>query len=355
LLAHELAHVVQQQPVTSLKNGELEPATGSEEREASRAAESVARGGSASIQSETGPRLARDAPAEGERATEQAPESTIGRYVDVFEEVYYDMGYLPEEQGRLSKWLQVKYADGTSIDINIDEFSQTAMSLTEAGRAMANGTVGRGDRIFPSVLNPTTTPRLFAARQAALEIMEQHHFEIAMISTGTSLFLITTGAPLMTLGPEGVPPLPTTTWRRLDRAPVAAGTAAGTLVSRATSQLFQFFQGLLKSGEAGEIVVEGVGLGGVRVALFGEQLVARYQMIVRTVGESGAGRLVHEAFEQAAIQAARQAGAKTARVAVELVQNPAWRDFLENSRSYRPGVLELEGKIISVWTRVFTL
>jgi len=89
LLAHELAHVVQQQPVTSLKSADLELATRSEEREASRAAESIARGGSASIQPKTGPRLARDTPAEEERAAGEAPELAIARYVDLFEEVYY--------------------------------------------------------------------------------------------------------------------------------------------------------------------------------------------------------------------------------------------------------------------------
>jgi len=267
---------------------------------------------------------------------------------------YYDLGHLPAEQGHLSKWLQVKYADGTFIDINIDEFSETGMSLAETGRAMANKTIGRGDRIFPSVLNPSTTPRLFAARQAALEIMDQHNFEIAMISTGTALFLITTVAPLMTLGAQGAPSLPTATWRRVERVPGSAPAAVGTLMSRAKSQLFNLFQGLLKSGKAGEITVEGVGLGGVRVALSGKELIARYQMIVRTVGESGAGRLVHEAFEQAAIQAAQQAGAKTVRVAVEFVQNPAWREFLIG-RGYHLDVLQLEGKVISVWTRVFTL
>jgi hypothetical protein len=75
-------------------------------------------------------------PPEPEPTADVAAELPLGRYVDLFEEVYYDLNYLPEKQGYLSPWLRVKYGDGTFIDISVDEFSDAEMSLADTGRAM---------------------------------------------------------------------------------------------------------------------------------------------------------------------------------------------------------------------------
>jgi hypothetical protein len=184
-------------------------------------------------------RIARQEPAAAEAPEQKPADLSIGQFVDLFEEIYYDPSYRPDQPGYLSNWLRVKYADGTWIEININELSETTMPLAEAGRAMADAAIGRGNRIFPSVLNATTTPRLLAARRSALEIMAQHDFEIEMISTGVAMFLITSGAPLTTLGPAGAPPLPSSSWRRVDRprVPVPAATVAQS-VAEVSDEIF---------------------------------------------------------------------------------------------------------------------
>jgi hypothetical protein len=137
----------------------------------------------------------------------------------------------------------------------------------------------------------------------------------------------------------------------------AAGAEAGAgILARAEAQLARILGGLLRSGAAGEATVEGVGLGGLRASLRGSELVARYSHIINIGRTPGMGRMVHGALERAAIEVARQSGARTARVAVEMVQNPAWRAYLE-SQGYALEVIAGEGGSLftSVWTRVFTL
>lgn len=113
-------------------------------------------------------------------------------YVDVFESVTYDFDYR-SQGGNLSKWLLVKYPDGTTIDVNIDEIIEMSMS-SEAGRdAMANGQVGAGGRIFPMTMNPRTTPRLYAAKQSAIEAMDEYNVQFIMGTMPAVMFVITMG------------------------------------------------------------------------------------------------------------------------------------------------------------------
>ena len=126
------------------------------------------------------------------------------RYVDVFREAYYDLGYRAEG-GALSTWLTVEYADGTLIDINIYEIVDAD---PVAGRtpteAMRRGYVGIGNRIFPAVLTRATVPRLWAAKRAAIQVMEQSNFDFMVATVPAVLFILSlTGSPL--IRPEPAP------------------------------------------------------------------------------------------------------------------------------------------------------
>lgn len=131
--------------------------------------------------------------------------------------------------------------------------------------------------------------------------------------------------------------------------------AASRLVGRAQATLSRFFARLLRTGASEAITVEGVGFGGVRAAMRGTELVVSRNTIVNASRIPSQGRLIHGAFERAAIEAARQAGARTARVALELVQNPRWAAYLE-SQGYTYQLIANEaGGFTSVLTKVFTL
>jgi hypothetical protein len=64
--------------------------------------------------------------------------------------------------------------------------------------------------------------------------------------------------------------------------------------------------------------------------LRGTELIIERDAIVNVSRVAGQGRLVNAAFEQAAIAAARQAGAATARVAFHTVVNAEWSAYLES-------------------------
>jgi hypothetical protein len=62
----------------------------------------------------------------------------------------------------------------------------------------------------------------------------------------------------------------------------------------------------------------------------GTELLVTRSSIVNVGRAAGQGRLMHAAFEQAAIQAARQAGLRSARVGVQTVVNARWAAQLES-------------------------
>lgn len=127
------------------------------------------------------------------------------------------------------------------------------------------------------------------------------------------------------------------------------------MTARAQSALVRVFTRLLRSGASEAAAVEGVTFGGVRAATQGTELVVTRVSILNTSGVAARGRLIHGAFEQAAIQAARTAGARTARVALEYVVNPKWAAYLE-SRGYVYELIANEtGGFISVLMKVFTV
>ena len=90
------------------------------------------------------------------------------------------------------------------------------------------------------------------------------------------------------------------------------------------------------------MTVEGVTFTNVRVVLKGGEFMVRRLGIQNISGVAGRGRLVHAAYEQAAIAAARGAGASSARVALETVVNQSWRTYLVKL-GYVPHIIEKVG------------
>ncbi|MCS6844541.1 MAG: DUF4157 domain-containing protein [Caldilineales bacterium] len=208
-------------------------------------------------------------------------------------------------------------------------------------------------RIVPTEVNTITAPRLCQAlreaeaeyvrrfdemAQGAIEILEALQWIIILSSLVGGL----AGGGARAAGGRAA-------------AGRAGATAAAGVLGRAQSTLTTFFLRLLRTGATEAITVEGVGFGSVRVAMReGAELVVSRGAIVNVGRVAGQGRLMHAAFEQAAIQAARQAGARSARVALETVVNPRWAAYLE-SQGYAYEVIEHATGFTRVLTKVFTL
>ena len=144
---------------------------------------------------------------------------------------------------------------------------------------------------------------------------------------------------------------------RAASASEAAAAATAASASRAQVSLTSMFLRLLRTGAVESTTVEGVGLGGVRATMRATELIVERDAIVNAGRVAGQGRLVNSAFEQAALAAAKQAGALTARVAYHTVVNAEWGAYLESmGYSYEvmagttPGVVATR-----VLTKVFTL
>jgi hypothetical protein len=111
----------------------------------------------------------------------------------------------------------------------------------------------------------------------------------------------------------------------------SAGAAEAGLVGRGATVLRQFFLRLLRSGATEAITIEGVGFGGVRVLMGeGRVMTVLRNAIVNVERIPGQGRLIHSAFEQAAVAAARDAGATSVRIGLETVVNAQWAAYLES-------------------------
>jgi hypothetical protein len=108
------------------------------------------------------------------------PESALNlpfeRFVDVYVSCKYDLNYKipPDKSFAYSSILQLTYNDGVSIEIDIEkDFSTVEMSSQQVRDALANATVGRGGRIFPTALNARTTPNLWTFRAEALRQQDE--------------------------------------------------------------------------------------------------------------------------------------------------------------------------------------
>jgi hypothetical protein len=135
----------------------------------------------------------------------------------------------------------------------------------------------------------------------------------------------------------------------------AAGAAEAGVLGRAVSVLRPFFLRLLRSGATEAITVEGVGFGGVRVLMSeGRVMTVLRNTIVNVERIPGQGRLIHSAFEQAAVAAAREAGATSVRVGLQTVVNAQWAAYLE-SIGYAVEVIPNAGGFSRVLMRTLPL
>ena len=118
----------------------------------------------------------------------------------------------------------------------------------------------------------------------------------------------------------------------------AARAASAAALKQSESTLVRKFIELLAKKTAGEVEVGGVAFGDIEVALEGTELAVRRSAIQNVSRVAGQGRAMQALWESAAIQAARQSGAKTVQLAMRTLQNPTWAAYLE-SRGYVWGVL----------------
>lgn len=222
--------------------------------------------------------------------------------------------------------------------------------LQQFGRTITYAIDPTSRRIVPTEVNDITAPRLCATLRGA---EAEYSRSMDEMSRGMvkALKILEISLILASFLPTGGQSAAATT----ARGAATAGAAEVGVLGRAITALRQFFLRLLRSGATDAITVEGVGFGGVRVLLEGRVLTVFRNTIVNVERVAGQGRLVHSAFEQAAIAAAREAGATSARVALQTVVNTQWAAYLE-SLGYAYEVLSTGGVgFTRVLVKTFTL
>ena len=94
-----------------------------------------------------------------------------------------------------SSILKAKYSDGTEIEIDFEtEFSKHVLSAELARDSIAQGAVGRGGRIFPTLLTARTVPRLWAAMQEALVVQDEAFRDFAKLAVTGVMFALSVPA-----------------------------------------------------------------------------------------------------------------------------------------------------------------
>lgn len=178
LLAHELAHVVQQRSNTrgqgETRVVESKPA----EMEADQAASSVRAGRKAAIApvpATNGKVLQKQPPKQEQKPAQNVDQMPMGMYVDAYDNATYDIDY-KSMKGGLSKWIRVSYTFGgaAQIDINIDWISDDTETAEQMIQDMFDH-VGDGGRVFPKKLNKSTAPQLWQAKRHVLQIMDDYN------------------------------------------------------------------------------------------------------------------------------------------------------------------------------------
>ena len=216
----------------------------------------------------------------------------------------------------------------------VKRFSETARFKHESA----------SNRIVPTVINSRTAPMLCSLLRDCEKQYEALMTEVS--KGGVKIFKsFETVLMIYSLLPAG---------GLAGRA--AAGAAAGVNVAKAEATILSELLAILKSGAGKSIVAEGVEFNSVRILREATQLIIRRFGIRRLTAAAGEGRIVHGAFERAAIQAAKQTGAKSVRLIMETPVNQAWKTYLE-SQGYAMEVIEKVGEVgfENVLTKVFTL
>jgi hypothetical protein len=123
-------------------------------------------------------------------------------FVDDFAGSYYDLGY--RRVGKdLSKWIVLEYKDSVLIDINIDSIFDASSS----NPGSKDGYIGEGGRRFPSRMDPSTTPRLCAAKQRAIAVMTKDFADFLEVARDGIFFILTINPLVAPIQPGSVRPV----------------------------------------------------------------------------------------------------------------------------------------------------
>jgi hypothetical protein len=200
LLAHELAHTIQQEATqTTTMDLEIADSNDPAEVEARSMANDPSMGHSCSPGLFTRTRVFRQTSPSASLVTPDIRESFVA-YIDNFESAVYDVDYR-HEGGNLSKWLRLKYSDGTVIDIYLDNIIAQSTDPQVAEEEKAQGYIGAGGRIFPRTMNPATTPRLWEAKRSAIEAMEEYNLKFMEAAfPAVWVIIVAAGMPIIGIG-----------------------------------------------------------------------------------------------------------------------------------------------------------
>lgn len=125
----------------------------------------------------------------------------------------------------------------------------------------------------------------------------------------------------------------------------AARAAAGAAAKQAESTLVRKFIELLAKKTVGEVEAGGVAFGQIEVAMEGTELAVRRSAILNVGRAAGQGRAMQAVWESAAIQAAKQSGAKTVQIAMRTLQNQTWAAYLESQGYVWEALPKLFGQV----------
>lgn len=163
-----------------------------------------------------------------------------GTWIDDFSDAVYDMNYRIGEKGGPSEWIQVRYVDGTQIDLNWYDFGDVSLTTDQMTSALKGRHAGLGGRIFPGAsagagrlgLTRQLCPRLWALRQEADEIGADSTLKLTALSLNAVVFVLT--VPTM---PAGPPPADAPGRSlRAERRPIPRG-GGGSPASSAAAKL----------------------------------------------------------------------------------------------------------------------
>lgn len=124
-----------------------------------------------------------------------------GRYVDLFATAEYEID-LGSHHGQLSKLVRLRYDDGTTLYVDIDDIHDRTLDPGAVSRASFEGTVCDGGRIFPRELGRSLTPRLWSARAEILRLQEEHNAEFIVGHAFPAVFTIAVAQSM----PGALPP-----------------------------------------------------------------------------------------------------------------------------------------------------
>lgn len=143
------------------------------------------------------------APLSAQPADDRAAQAAMKRWVDAFVSADYDPSYRPDRRGALSELLQLTYADGSKLDIDIRLISDNHDPAPV--HAVAHAYVGPGERVFPLRLGRDTTPRLWRAKhEIALAAMYRSNEDYETL-VGISLAGVMSNMPLGLVVPVQAP------------------------------------------------------------------------------------------------------------------------------------------------------